>query len=131
MTQAEVAPALGVSRSTVAQIEGGNRSLKALEVGRLAALYGCSAQELLAPLEKEASALATRDEVLVELFGAVPELREGSGGPGTFRGVLTAARALTKLERALGFQGIVSVLPAYSADVAARRVGLARRRARF
>ncbi len=60
MTQAEVAPALGVSRSTVAQIEGGNRSLKALEVGRLAALYGCSAEELLAPLEKEASALAAR-----------------------------------------------------------------------
>ena len=116
MTQAEVAPALGVSRSTVAQIEGGNRSLKALEVGRLAALYGCSAEERLGPLEKEASALAAREGVLGELLAAVPELREGSEGPGTFRGVLTAARALTKLERALGFQGIVNVLPSYPTE---------------
>ena len=46
-TQAEIAPQLGVSRATVAQIETGRRSLKAEDLRRLAAFYGCSPSELL------------------------------------------------------------------------------------
>ena len=46
-TQAEIAPELGVSRATVAQIETGRRALRAEDLTRLAAFYGCSPSELM------------------------------------------------------------------------------------
>ena len=47
LTQAEIAPTLGVSRSSVAQMENGKRAVRAEDVERLALRYGCSTGELL------------------------------------------------------------------------------------
>ena len=49
LTQTDIAPQLGVSRATIAQIETGRRSVKAEDLRRLAAFYGCSLSELLPP----------------------------------------------------------------------------------
>ena len=46
-TQADIAPQLGVSRATIAHIETGRRSVKAEDLRRLAAFYGCNPSELL------------------------------------------------------------------------------------
>ena len=48
LTQEDVARKLGLSRSSIAQIELGNRSVSSLELDHLARLYGRSLDELLA-----------------------------------------------------------------------------------
>ena len=63
LTQEDVARKLGLSRSSIAQIELGNRSVSSLELDHLARLYGRSLDELLA---EEFDAEAT----LVAIFRA-------------------------------------------------------------
>ncbi|RUA20837.1 MAG: hypothetical protein DSY79_09320, partial [Chloroflexi bacterium] len=46
-SQVEVAQEFGASRSTIAQMELGNRKVQAEELGRLAKIYGCSPTSLL------------------------------------------------------------------------------------
>lgn len=48
MTQAAVAQHLGIGRSAVSEIESGSRMVSGLELHRLAYLYACDLQELLA-----------------------------------------------------------------------------------
>ena len=67
MTQEEVARHLGMARSTVAQIELGNRAVTGLELDRLADLYGRDIRELLADDYRE-------QDALVALFRAHPEI---------------------------------------------------------
>ncbi len=110
LTQADIAPQLGVSRATVAQIERGRRSLKAEDLRRLAAFYGCSPSELLPG--------ATDDEEadgVTELFRSHPDLAEEQG-PGSFVAVCAMARALTDLETKLEIDSIAHSLPAYGAE---------------
>jgi transcriptional regulator with XRE-family HTH domain len=112
LTQADVAPQLGVSRATVAQIETGRRSLKAEDLRRLAAFYGCSLSELLPP--------ATDDQEVdsvAELFRTHPHLAEDQG-PGSFAGVCAIARALTDLEARLEIDAIAHSLPSYRVEPA-------------
>ena len=109
-TQADIAPELGVSRATVAQIETGRRSLKAEDLRRLAAFYGCSPSELLP--------LATDDQEVdgvAELFRSHPDLSEDQG-PSSFAGVCTIARALTDLEARLEIDAIAHSLPSYRVE---------------
>ena len=109
-TQADVAPQLGVSRATVAQIETGRRQLKADDLRRLAAFYGCSPSELLTPNpgDQEVDGVA-------ELFRSHPELAEDQG-PRSFVHVCAMARALTDLEAKLEIDSIAHPLPAYQAE---------------
>lgn len=114
LTQADIAPQLGVSRATVAQIETGRRSLKAEDLRRLAAFYGCSLSELLPPAtdDREVDGVA-------ELFRSHPDLAEDQG-PSSFAGVCTIARALTDLEARLEIGAIAHSLPSYRVERADR-----------
>ena len=111
-TQADIAPQLDVSRATVAQIETGRRSVKAEDLRRLAAFYGCSLSELLPPAtddqEQEVDGLA-------ELFRAHPDLAEDQG-PSSFAGVCATARALTDLEARLEIDATAHLLPLYRVE---------------
>ena len=106
LTQVDIAPALGVSRSTVAQMENGKRAVKAKDIDRLALLYGCSTSELLS--STDSSATPREDIVLRELFTALPELQHHS-----FQHVLRVARMLTSIESTLGFETIANAIPSY------------------
>ena len=110
LTQADIAPELGVSRATVAQIEAGRRSLKAEDLRRLAAFYDCSPSELLPPAidDQEVDGVA-------ELFRSHPDLAEDQG-PGSFAGVCAIARALTDLEARLEIDAIAHALPSYRVE---------------
>lgn len=110
LTQADIAPHLGVSRATVAQIETGRRSLKAEDLRRLAAFYGCSLSELLPP--------ATDDrgmDGVAELFRSHPDLTEDQG-PSSLASVCAMARALTDLEARLEIDAIAYALPSYRVE---------------
>ena len=100
LTQVDIAPTLGVSRSAVAQMENGKRAVKAEDIDRLALLYGCSTSELLSSTDP--SATPREDTVLPELFVALPEL-QGEEKHHLFRHLLRAARMLTSIESTLGF----------------------------
>ena len=108
--QADVASELGVSRATIAQIETGRRSLKAEELRRLAAFYGCSPSELLAP--------ATDDQEVdgvAELLRSYPDLAKDQG-PSSFAGACAIARALTDLEARLEIDSVAHSLPSYRVE---------------
>ena len=100
--QAEVAQEFGVSRSTIAQLELGNRRLRAEDLGRLAKIYGCTPTSLLAIPKKGED--RDRDELLNELDQAVPEF---SSDPASFKGLresIDLSRHLTELEKRLGLE---------------------------
>ena len=111
LTQVDIAPTLGVSRSAVAQMENGKRTVKAEDIDRLALLYGCSTSELLSSTDP--SATPREDTVLPELFVALPEL-QGEEKHHLFRHLLRAARMLTSIESTLGFEAIANALPSYA-----------------
>ena len=110
LTQADIAPQLGVSRATIAHIETGRRSLKAEDLRRLAAFYGCSPSELLpsATDDQEVDSVA-------ELFRSHPDLADDQG-PGSFASVCATARALTDLEAKLEIDIIAYSLPSYRVE---------------
>ena len=84
--------------------------MKAEDLRRLAAFYGCSLSELLPP--------ATDDQEvdgLAELFRAHPDLAEDQG-PSSFAGVCATARALTDLEAGLEIDATVHSLPSYRVE---------------
>ncbi len=66
LTQGQVAESLGVSRPTVAQIEGGNRAVSSLELDQLAHFFGRDIREFVAESFDEADSLAA-------LFRAQPD----------------------------------------------------------
>ncbi len=110
LTQADIAPTLGISRSTVAQMENGKRAVKAEDIDRLALLYSCSTTELLS---SEYHRGTPREHiVLSELLAVLPELQEEKHL--SFLQVLRVARVLTSVETTLGFKVIANVLPTYA-----------------
>ena len=110
LTQAYIAPQLGVSRATVAQIEAGRRSLKAVDLVRLAALYGCSLSELLPPATD-----GQEVDGVAELFRSHPDCAEDQG-PGSLVGACAIARALTDLETRLEIDSVAYSLPSYRGE---------------
>ncbi|HVQ74039.1 MAG TPA: XRE family transcriptional regulator [Candidatus Binatia bacterium] len=107
MTQEAVARRLGVSRSTVAQMELGNRAVTSLELDRLATLYGRDIREFLAEEFRE-------DDALVALFRAHPDDLEQEQVADAIRGCMALGREVTNLERLLGIDrdlGAVAVYP--------------------
>lgn len=99
-TQADIADHLNLSRSTVVQMERGNRRVTAEDVERLAVLYQCSPSRLLSgPQDEETD--RNRD-VLADLVQAFPSIRDDRARYSETRQVLAIAIKLTELERRLG-----------------------------
>jgi transcriptional regulator with XRE-family HTH domain len=106
LTQEEVARHLEVSRSTVAQIEGGKRAVSSLELDRLAYLYGRDIRELLAESFEE-------EDALVALFRRHPEV---SGDETMFRALresVSLGREITNLEQLLGIDRDLTAVATY------------------
>jgi Zn-dependent peptidase ImmA (M78 family)/DNA-binding XRE family transcriptional regulator len=107
MTQEGVARQLEVSRSTVAQMELGNRAVTSLELDRLATLYARDIRDLLADDFQE-------DDALGALFRAYPEMAEHGPLVESLRGCVALGREVTNLEQLLGIDrdlGAVAVYP--------------------
>jgi transcriptional regulator with XRE-family HTH domain len=99
-TQAEVADHLNLSRSTVVQMESGNRRVTAEDVERLATLYQCSPSVLLSGQQDDET---DRDrDALADLVQAFPSIRDDHERFEEIRRVVAIARTLTDLERRLG-----------------------------
>lgn len=99
-SQTEVAEKLGVSRSTIAQMELDNRKVYAEDLTRLARIYGCSPASLLVVPDQ----FDQHDDLLHQLSLAIPEFTED---PATFKGLreaVTLSRELTTLEKTLGLE---------------------------
>ncbi len=106
LTQDEVAAYLGVSRSTIAQIELGNRAVTSLELDKLAYLYGRDIRAFLADEFRP-------DDVLVALFRRQPDMAGNTQVLTAVRHSLAAGREITSLERLLGVDVALTALPAY------------------
>ena len=106
MKQEDVARHLGVSRSTIAQIEAGRRSVSSLELDTLADLYGRDIREFLAEECRE-------DDAFAVLFRLHPEVAEEAPMVAALREAAALGRELTNLERILGIERDAA-LPAYS-----------------
>ena len=99
-TQAEVASHLNLSRSTVVQMESGNRRVTAEDVERLAKLYRCSPSVLLSGQQDDEM---DRDrDTLADLVQAFPDIRDDDARFAEIQRVVAIARTLTDLERRLG-----------------------------
>ena len=107
MTQEAVAQRLGVSRSTVAQMELGNRAVTSLELDRLAALYGRDIREFFTDEFRD-------EDALVALFRAHPDVVEQGDVVDALRACVALGREVTNLEQLLGIDrdlGAVAVYP--------------------
>ena len=95
MTQEEVAHHVGLSRSSIAQMELGNCAITGLELERLTHLFGRDMREFFAEEFHEGDAL-------VALLRAHPDVAERTNVVDTLRRCLVLGREVTNLERLLG-----------------------------
>jgi len=110
LTQEEVAQALALPRSSVAQMELGNRSVSSLELDRLARLYGRTLDELLAAdFDPEAT--------LVAIFRADAAAPEEAALLDTATHAIAFAREMANLEELLEIERIVLHAPTYPVPV--------------
>jgi Zn-dependent peptidase ImmA (M78 family)/DNA-binding XRE family transcriptional regulator len=107
LTQDDVAARLDVSRSTIAQMELGNRAVTSLELDRLAWLYGRDIRSFLADEFRS-------EDALVAVFRRHPEMAREDTVLDTVRHTLAAGREVTNLERLLGVDADLTMLPAYA-----------------
>ncbi|MFZ5622974.1 MAG: helix-turn-helix domain-containing protein [Gemmatimonadota bacterium] len=107
LTQDDVAAHLGVSRSTIAQMELGNRAVTSLELDKLAYLYGRDMRVFLAEEFRP-------EEALVALFRRHPDMVREDRTLAAVRHSLAVGREVTNLERLLGVDADLAALPAYS-----------------
>ena len=99
-TQAEVAGHLNLSRSTVVQMERGNRRVTAEDIKRLAVLYQCSPSVLL-PGQQVDEADCDRN-LLADLIQALPEICSDKERFMEIQRVVAISRMLTGIEARLG-----------------------------
>ena len=95
MTQEDVARHLDVSRSTVAQIELGNRLVSGIELSRLAYLFGKDLDSLVA------DDVPTDEDALIAFFRHHPELATQEEVREALRRCVALGQELTGLERLL------------------------------
>jgi transcriptional regulator with XRE-family HTH domain/Zn-dependent peptidase ImmA (M78 family) len=110
-SQSELATALGVSRSTVAQMELGKRMVRAEDIDRLAAVYGCSADSLFVSSEEGAERNA--DDLLANVAQTIPELGRETRALAELSEAVAISRALTDVEQTLGLDYYLSEPPSY------------------
>ncbi len=106
MTQEEVAHYLGLSRSSVAQMELGNRAITGLELERLAFLFGRDLREFFAEEFQE-------EDALVALFRAHPDVAGQPAVVDTLRWCLALGREVTNLERLLRIDRDLGAIASY------------------
>ena len=107
MTQEDVARDLKLSRSTVAQIELGNRLVSGIELSRLAFLFG---RELDSLVSDDAPA---DEDALVALFRHHPELATQEDVREALRRCVALGQELTGLERLLDIDRGVPTVATY------------------
>ncbi len=95
LTQEQVAERIGLSRSAIAQIELGNRSVSSVEIDRLAFLYGRDMRDFLS--EQFAS-----EDSLLALFRANQDIAARPETGDALRQCVAVGRELTNLERLVG-----------------------------
>jgi len=106
LKQEDVARHRGVSRSTIAQIELGNRAVLSLELDKLAYLYGRDIREFLADEFRE-------EDALVALFRRHPEMSERGDVQEVLREAMALGRELTNLEQLLEIERDRAAHPVY------------------
>lgn len=107
LKQEDVARHLGMSRSSVAQIELGNRAVSSLELDLLARLYGRDIRDFLA-------AEFHPEDSVIALFRATPGIADQDAVLEAIRDCIVLARELAGLERLLGVDRSHLGVPAYS-----------------
>lgn len=107
MTQEVVARYLGVSRSTVAQMELGNRVVSGIELSRLAYFFGKDLRSFVADEVQD------EGDVLVALFRLHPELASQEDVLEALRRCVALGRELTNLERLLDIDRDLAAAAAY------------------
>lgn len=107
LTQEGVARALDLSRSSLAQIELGNRAVSGLELDQLARLYGRDIRDLLA-------AEFVPEESVIALFRASPAVAGREDVFEALRDCILLSRELAGLESALGIDRSRTAVPMYS-----------------
>ncbi|HOQ47591.1 MAG TPA: XRE family transcriptional regulator [Bryobacteraceae bacterium] len=112
LTQDDVARFLGMSRSTVAQMELGNRAVTSLELDKLAYFFGRDIREFVAETFEEEDALAA-------LFRAEPEIAGQPAVADSLRAAIALGREITNIENLLGIDR--ELVGAVSFDVPAPR----------
>lgn len=114
LTQQEVAEELGISRSAIAQIEGGSRRVSGLELEHLAYLYGREMKEFFEEEPRNRGALAA-------LFRAEPKMAEDREIAETLRQAVRIGHELTSLEALLGISNGAGVAAAYQVSFPSSR----------
>ena len=107
MTQEDVARQLDMSRSTVAQIELGNRTVSGIELSRLAYLFGRDLASLVA------DDAPSHEDALIALFRHQPELSTQDDVRDALRRCVALGRELTGLERLLDIDRDLGTVAAY------------------
>jgi len=108
MRQEDVARYLDVSRSTVAQMELGNRAVSGIELSRLAYLFGKDLRTLVADEAPD------EEDVLVALFRLHPELSTEEDVLVALRRCMALGSELTNLERLLGIDRDLTTVATYA-----------------
>ena len=106
LTQENVGRQFNLSRSTIAQMELGNRAVTSLELDRLAFLYGKDIRDFL-------SEEVVEGDVMTVLFRAHPELRNDEPMMDALRRTLAIGRGLSSLEELLEVERDVLVPAVY------------------
>ena len=109
-TQKEVSRTLGISRSTVALIELGQRRVSGLELERLAALYGRSPDSLLSPAR-------TVNEALDRLLTIAPDLAQAGAALEELKRLLRLSREVASLESTLAVGPSSATAPSYDSPL--------------
>lgn len=112
LTQDDVAKHLGVSRSTVAQMELGNRAVNSIELDRLAFFFGRDIRDFVSESIEEEDALGA-------LFRAEPQIANQEDVAASLRACVALGREVTNLEKLLGLDRELSAAVSY--QVAAPR----------
>ena len=109
-TQEQVGDHLGLSRSAIAQVELGKRSVSSLELNKLARLYGRDIREFFSEDFQEEGAL-------IALFRANDDLAEHEETANALRQCIEVGSELTNLERLIGLDRDLSSVVQYNISV--------------
>jgi len=112
-SQSELATALGLSRSTVAQMELGKRLVRAEDIDRLATVYGCSSDGLFVSSFSAQEVQRDADDLLANVAQTIPELGADTRALAELSKAVAISRALTEVEQALGLDYYFSEPPSY------------------
>ncbi len=106
MTQDDVAREVGLSRSSVVQIESGKRSVSSIELDRLSYIFGRDIREFVGGSFRESDPLSA-------LFRAEPEVTRQPEVLERLRECLALGHEITNLERLLGLDRDLLAVASY------------------